>query len=225
MRAAIAILAVLAAAAAARGGRPGGRRRGEPGGPGRTAPRRTERRDRLPPQRRPPDEPGGGRQGQGPQLHPGAAPFRRRTAARRGKHPLRPQPRARLRRPGQTADAPRKARSAAAGWSAPPSTSRSTRAPTACSPSGSAPAAATRRRPGPRSTTTTCGPASTGWSSPSPSNNGATTPYHAVTNFQILPRPGHGPEVQRRQGLQRQGRRLRLARGLPRAFTSLCIVA
>jgi hypothetical protein len=23
-------------------------------------------------------------------------------------------------------------------------------------------------------------------------NNGATTPYHAVTNFQILPRPGHG---------------------------------
>jgi hypothetical protein len=25
-------------------------------------------------------------------------------------------------------------------------------------------------------------------------NNGATTPYHAVTNFQILPRPGHGPK-------------------------------
>jgi len=24
-------------------------------------------------------------------------------------------------------------------------------------------------------------------------NNGATTPYHAVTNFQILPKPGHGP--------------------------------
>jgi hypothetical protein len=24
-------------------------------------------------------------------------------------------------------------------------------------------------------------------------NNGATTPYHAVTNFQILPRSGHGP--------------------------------
>ena len=24
-------------------------------------------------------------------------------------------------------------------------------------------------------------------------NNGATTPSHAVTNFQILPRPGHGP--------------------------------
>lgn len=24
-------------------------------------------------------------------------------------------------------------------------------------------------------------------------NNGAPTPYHAVTNFQILPRPGHGP--------------------------------
>jgi hypothetical protein len=24
-------------------------------------------------------------------------------------------------------------------------------------------------------------------------NNGATTPYHAVTNFQILARPGHGP--------------------------------
>jgi hypothetical protein len=24
-------------------------------------------------------------------------------------------------------------------------------------------------------------------------NNGATTPYHAVTNFQILSRPGHGP--------------------------------
>lgn len=23
-------------------------------------------------------------------------------------------------------------------------------------------------------------------------NNGATTPYHAVTNFEILPRPGHG---------------------------------
>jgi hypothetical protein len=25
-------------------------------------------------------------------------------------------------------------------------------------------------------------------------NNGATSPYHAVTNFQILPRPGHGPK-------------------------------
>jgi hypothetical protein len=25
-------------------------------------------------------------------------------------------------------------------------------------------------------------------------NNGATTPVHAVTNFQILPRPGHGPK-------------------------------
>jgi len=25
-------------------------------------------------------------------------------------------------------------------------------------------------------------------------NNGATTPTHAVTNFQILPRPGHGPK-------------------------------
>lgn len=25
-------------------------------------------------------------------------------------------------------------------------------------------------------------------------NNGAGTPYHAVTNFQILPRPGHGPK-------------------------------
>jgi hypothetical protein len=25
-------------------------------------------------------------------------------------------------------------------------------------------------------------------------NNTATTPYHAVTNFQILPRPGHGPK-------------------------------
>jgi hypothetical protein len=24
-------------------------------------------------------------------------------------------------------------------------------------------------------------------------NNGATTPFHAVTNFQILPRPGHKP--------------------------------
>jgi hypothetical protein len=25
-------------------------------------------------------------------------------------------------------------------------------------------------------------------------NSGATTPHHAVTNFQILPRPGHGPK-------------------------------
>jgi hypothetical protein len=25
-------------------------------------------------------------------------------------------------------------------------------------------------------------------------NNGTTTPYHAVTNFQILARPGHGPK-------------------------------
>jgi hypothetical protein len=25
-------------------------------------------------------------------------------------------------------------------------------------------------------------------------NNGSTTPFHAVTNFQILPRPGHGPK-------------------------------
>ena len=25
-------------------------------------------------------------------------------------------------------------------------------------------------------------------------NNGATTPYHAVTNFQVLPSPGHGPK-------------------------------
>ena len=43
-------------------------------------------------------------------------------------------------------------------------------------------------------------------------NNGSTTPFHAVTNFQILPKPGHGPEVHRRQGPQRQGRRLRLSR-------------
>jgi hypothetical protein len=26
-------------------------------------------------------------------------------------------------------------------------------------------------------------------------NNGAITPFHAVTNFQILPRPGHGPKT------------------------------
>jgi hypothetical protein len=26
-------------------------------------------------------------------------------------------------------------------------------------------------------------------------NNGATTPFHAVTNFQVLPSPGHGPHV------------------------------
>lgn len=26
-------------------------------------------------------------------------------------------------------------------------------------------------------------------------NNGAITPFHAVTNFQILPRPGHGPKA------------------------------
>jgi hypothetical protein len=26
-------------------------------------------------------------------------------------------------------------------------------------------------------------------------NSGATTPFHAVTNFQILPRPGHGPKA------------------------------
>lgn len=25
-------------------------------------------------------------------------------------------------------------------------------------------------------------------------NSGATTPFHAVTNFQVLPRPGHGPK-------------------------------
>jgi len=25
-------------------------------------------------------------------------------------------------------------------------------------------------------------------------NNGSTTPFHAVTNFQILPKPGHGPK-------------------------------
>lgn len=25
-------------------------------------------------------------------------------------------------------------------------------------------------------------------------NNGATTPFHAVTNFEVLPRPGHGPK-------------------------------
>ena len=42
-------------------------------------------------------------------------------------------------------------------------------------------------------------------------NNGSTTPYHAVTNFQILPEPGHGAEVRRRQGPQRQGRRGRHA--------------
>ena len=52
-------------------------------------------------------------------------------------------------------------------------------------------AAATRRRPGPRSSTTTCGPASTGWSSTLADNDGSTTPYHDVTNFQILEKPGH----------------------------------
>ena len=49
--------------------------------------------------------------------------------------------------------------------------------------------------PGPRSTTTTSDLASTGWSITLAQNNGETTPFHDVTNFQILPRPGSsGPK-------------------------------
>ena len=60
----------------------------------------------------------------GRELPPGAAPVRRRTAARRGPHPLQPQPRPRLRRPEETAATRSTARSATAAWSAPPSTTR-----------------------------------------------------------------------------------------------------
>ena len=73
------------------------------------------------------------------------------------------------------------------------------RARTASSPSGSAPPAATRPRPGRRSTTTTCRPASTAWSSTSPRTTARRPPFHDVTNFQILqqaraPRPKPCPK-------------------------------
>ena len=37
-------------------------------------------------------------------------------------------------------------------------------------------------------------PASTAWSSTSPRTAASPTQFHDVTNFQILPRPGHGPK-------------------------------
>ena len=133
------------------------------------AARRTERRGDLAPQRRPPVEPRRRRQGRGAELRTGATALRRRAATRPGTHPLRPQPGARLRRPGQAAPGRGKPGRPRHACKAPPSTSPATPAPTACSPSGSAPAAATRPPPGRRSTTTNCRPASTGWWSRSPS--------------------------------------------------------
>ena len=145
----------------------------------------------LPPQRRRPARPRGRRQGRGENFRLAPAPLRRRTAARRGQPPLQPQPRARLRRAGEAAAKPKRARSARAAWSAPPSTIPNTPGPTACSATGSAPAAATRRRRGPRSSTAACAPASTASSSPSPPTTARRRPYHDVTNFQILEKPGH----------------------------------
>ena len=66
--------------------------------------------------------------------------------------------------------------------------------------------AATRPRPGRRSTTTTCAPASTGSSSPWPRTTARPTPFHAVTNFQILPSDRTTARSAWWQGLQRQGR-------------------
>ena len=61
-------------------------------------------------------------------------------------------------------------------------------------------------------------------------NSGMPTQFHAVTNFQILPRPGHGPKpCEAGQGPQRQGRgapeRSRKPRYAGAGNTSLCIVA
>ena len=54
-------------------------------------------------------------------------------------------------------------------------------------------------------------------------NNGAPTPYHAVTNFQILTPPGHVIEaLPEGEGHQRQGRAPSTELN---AITSLCIVA
>ena len=107
----------------------------------------------------------------------GPAPLRRRTAARRGAHPLRPQPRARLRRPGQTAAGDE---SPVGKW--PPGRrllrlSPATRGPTACWPkrigaSGSYSAGDAAGDLLPR----TSRPASTGWSSPWPATTARPLP-------------------------------------------------
>ena len=71
-------------------------------------------------------------------------------------------------------------------------------------------AAATRPRPGRRSSTAACAPASTASSSPSPATTARRRPYHDVTSFQILEKPNHEiADLRRRQGLERRGRRRR----------------
>ena len=169
---------------------------------------------------------GGRRQGRRRKLRARPAPLRRRTAARRGQHPLQPQPRARLRRPGQAAESDRTARSATDAWSAPPSTTPTTPAPTGSSATGSAPPAATRRRPGRRSSTATCGPASTGWSSTLATQRRLD---HALPRRHQLPDPREaGPRHRRAAPAARspapRPRPLAARRLTPGANTSLCIV-
>ena len=155
--------------------------------------------------------------------------LRRRTAARRGQHPLQPQPRARLRRPGEAAAKPKKARSARAAWSAPPSTIRNGPGPTACSApaigsSGSySPATRPeifydRLRPGFYRLVVTL-------ADQRRDRRRRTTTSPTSRSSRTRPRDRR---LHRRQGLQRQGGR-RTPRGtsskpLHRANTSLCIV-
>ncbi len=195
MRAGIAILAVLAAAAAAALAVVlASRRRRTTQASDRRAAGGTERRDRLAPQRRPPDEPGGGRQGQGPRTsawrradfggEPQLGEGHIRFALNRVPDCVDPvklqraeeSPVGRGRLVGASFDFPRYSgpngvlaeRIGASG-----SYSPATRPEIYYHelPAGFYRLVVTLAR-----------------------NNGATTPYHAVTNFQILPRPGHGPK-------------------------------
>ena len=151
--------------------------------------------DRLAAQRRPPDQPRGRRQGRGPQLPPRSPALRRRTAARRGPHPLRPQPRPRLRRPGETA----------AGDQQParqrPPGRRLLRLPAVLGAERRARRTDRRRRqllarrPGRRSTTTTCRRASTASSSTWPRTTAPPPPSTPSPTSRSCRRPGHGPEA------------------------------
>ena len=118
------------------------------------------------------------------------APFRRRTAARRGQHPLQPQPRPRLRRPGQARTGGATARSARGGLSAPPSTPRSTPARTGSSASGSASTGSYSPATRPEIFYTNLRPGFYRLVATLAANDGATTPFHDVTSFQILRGPG-----------------------------------
>ena len=111
----------------------------------------------------------------------------------RGPHPLRPQPRPRLRRPGQAAAGDRQ-----------PLRQRPPRRRSFDFPEYSGPNGVLAERIGSAGSYSPATRPEIYYHALPPGfyrlvitlaqNDGSTTPFHAVTNFQILPKPGHGPK-------------------------------